>query len=175
MPPGVPPLKENGMGAKPTSLRERMEEHRANPVCASCHASIDPPGFALEHFDAVGKWRETDGGAPINSTIEWSGVTIDSPAGFRAALLSRSYEFKRTVIEKLMTYALGRGVDLSDAPTVRQIGRDLSQTQDRWSTLIADIVKSSQFEMRRAPVAARPAAAVAMNKASGPLNQAGNR
>jgi hypothetical protein len=159
MPPGVPPLKENDMrGGKPTSLRERMEEHRANPVCASCHASIDPPGFALEHFDAVGKWRETDGGAPINSTIEWSGATIDSPAAFRAALLSRSYEFKRTVIEKLMTYALGRGVDLSDAPTVRQIGRDLDQNRDCWSTLITDIVKSSQFQMRRSPVTERPAA-----------------
>jgi hypothetical protein len=166
MPPGVPPLKENDMrGGKPTSLRERMEEHRSNPVCASCHASIDPPGFALEHFDAVGKWRETDGGAPINATIEWSGATIDSPAAFRTALLTRSYEFKRTVIERLMTYALGRGIDLSDAPTVRQIGRDL-QNQDGWSTLITDIVKSSQFEMRRAPVTARPAAsAVALNKA----------
>jgi mono/diheme cytochrome c family protein len=169
-PPGVPPLKESGMGAKATALRERMEEHRANPVCASCHATMDPLGFALEHFDAVGRWRETDGGAPINSTIQWSGVTVDSLKEFRAALLSRGYEFNRTVTEKLMTYALGRGIDLSDAPTVRQIGRDLSQTQgaqsrDCWSTLIADIAKSSQFQMRRAPVKERPAAsAVAGNR-----------
>ncbi len=178
MPPGVPPLKENDMRGKPTSLRERMEEHRANPVCASCHASIDPPGFALEHFDAVGKWRETDGGAPINSTIEWSGVTIDSPAAFRAALLSRGYEFKRTVIEKLMTYALGRGIDLSDAPTVRQIGRDMgqnhgTQNQDGWSTLITDIVKSAQFQMRRAPVTARAVARGNAGNSAG--NDAGNR
>jgi len=160
-PPAPPPpgiiLKDNTSG-KPTALRERMEAHRANAVCASCHASMDPLGFALEHFDATGRWRETDGGAAINSTIEWSGVTADSPKAFRAALLSRSGEFNRTVTEKLMTYALGRGVDLSDAPTVRKIDRDLAQNQDRWSTLIADIVKSSQFEMSRAPVKEPPVA-----------------
>jgi hypothetical protein len=164
-PPGDPPPGANVLKAsavrdgKPLALRERMEEHRANPVCASCHASMDPPGFALEHFDATGRWREDDGGAPINSTVEWSGVTADSPKAFRAALLSRSAEFNRTVTEKLMTYALDRGVDLSDAPTVRQIDRDLAQNQDRWSTLIADIVKSSQFEMSRAPVTEKPAGA----------------
>jgi hypothetical protein len=164
-PPGANVLKESAVrDGKPTSLRERMEEHRANPVCASCHARMDPLGFALEHFDAVGQWRENDGGAPINSTVEWSGVTIDSPASLRAALLSRSYEFDRTVIEKLMTYALGRGVDPSDAPTVRQIGRDI-RNADRWSILIAQIVKSPQFQMRRAPVTERPAAAaVAKNR-----------
>ncbi len=165
-PPGANVLKESEVrGGKPVSLRERMEEHRANPVCAACHAPMDPLGFALEHFDAVGRWRETDNGAAINSTVDWSGVTIDSLKGFRAVLLSRSDEFNRTVTEKLMTYALGRGVDLSDAPTVREIDRDLGQNQDRWSTLIADIVKSSQFQMRRAPVKERPAAtAVAGNK-----------
>jgi hypothetical protein len=163
MPPGIPPLKENEMRGKPTALRERMEEHRSNAVCASCHASMDPLGFVLEHFDAVGKWRETDGGAPINSTIEWSGVTVENLKAFRAALLNRSYEFKRTVTEKLLTYALGRGVDLWDAPTVRKIDRDLSQNQDRWSTLIADVVQSPQFQMRRAP-AERPVAAVAGNR-----------
>jgi hypothetical protein len=175
-PPGDPPPGANVLKAsavrdgKPLALRERMEEHRANPVCASCRARMDPLGFALEHFDAVGRWRDNDGGAPINSTVEWSGVTIDSPAAIRAALLSRSGEFNRTVIEKLMTYALGRGVDLSDAPTIRRIGRDLTQNQgaqnrDCWSTLIADIAKSSQFQMRRAPAKERPAGtAVAGNR-----------
>jgi uncharacterized protein DUF1588/uncharacterized protein DUF1585/uncharacterized protein DUF1592 len=148
-PPNVPPLKENDGKSKPTALRERMEAHRANPVCASCHAPMDPLGFALEHYDAIGKWRETDTGAEINSTITWAGRTVDSPRAFREALLSRSDEFIRTVAEKLFTYALGRGVDFSDAPVVRQLTRDLGQNENRWSTLVLDIVKTPQFQMRR--------------------------
>ncbi len=149
-PPNVPPLKENDGRGKPTALRERMEEHRKNPVCASCHARMDPLGFALEHFDAVGKWRETDMGAEINSTITWSGRVVDSPKAFREALLSRKDEFIRTVTEKLLTYALGRGVDSFDAPTVRQIDRDLAQNDYRWSSLVLGIARSAPFEMRRA-------------------------
>jgi hypothetical protein len=128
-----------------------MEEHRKNPVCAACHARMDPLGFALEHFDAVGKWRETDMGAEINSTINWSGRVVDSPKAFREALLSRKDEFIRTVTEKLLTYALGRGVDSFDAPTVRQIGRELAQNDYRWSSLVLGIARSAPFEMRRAP------------------------
>jgi len=158
-PPNVPPLKENDGKSKPTALRERMEAHRANPVCASCHAPMDPIGFALEHYDAIGKWRETDSGAEINSTINWSGRTVDNPKAFREALLSRGDEFIRTVAEKLLTYALGRGVDYPDAPVVRQLVRDLNQNENRWSALILDIVKTPQFQMRRTSGADAPPAA----------------
>ncbi len=152
-PANVPPLAENDR-QKPTSLRERMEQHRSSPVCASCHARMDPLGFALEHFDAIGRWRETDGGAQINATIMWKGDTIDSPRAFREAWLASGDEFILTVIEKLMTYALGRGVDYYDAPTIRRIARDLARDDDRWSSLVLGIVESDSFQMRRAPDAA---------------------
>ncbi len=163
-PPNVPPLKENDGKSKPVALRERMEEHRKNTVCASCHSRMDPLGFALEHFDATGKWRENDQGAEINSTISWAGRTVDSPKTFREALLSRNDEFIRTVAEKLLTYALGRGVNYPDAPTIRQIARDLAKNDYRWSALVAGIVNSTPFQARRAPLpdgnspAARPVA-----------------
>ena len=151
-PPNVPPLEENEAGEAPTSLRERMEQHRANPVCASCHAQMDPLGFALQHFDAVGRWRENDSGAPINATIEWNGQTIDdSPRAFREALLGQGSEFVRTVTEKLLTYALSRGLTHHDAPTVRQFVRDLAQNDDRWSSLVLGIVTSEPFQMHQAP------------------------
>ncbi len=148
-PANVPPLAENDR-SQPTSLRERMEQHRASPVCASCHARMDPLGFAMEHFDAIGRWRESDGGAAINATITWKGDTIDSPRAFREALLASGDEFMRTVTEKLMTYALGRGVDYYDAPVVRAIVRELERNDDRWSSLILGIVTSDPFQMRRA-------------------------
>jgi cytochrome c551/c552 len=151
-PPNVPPLKENTPGAKPTALRERMEQHRNNPVCASCHSRMDPLGFALEHFDAIGRWRDNDSGAEINSTITLDGATIESPKAFREALLGRGNQFINTVAEKLLTYALGRGVDFSDAPIVRQLVRDLAQNDDHWSTLILGIVKSTPFQMQRVPI-----------------------
>ncbi len=149
-PPNVPPLKENDGKSKPTALRERMEAHRRNPVCAACHGRMDPLGFALEHYDAIGKWRETDTGAEINSTITWFGNTIDSPKAFREALLNRGNEFNKNVVEKLLTYALGRGVDFSDAPTVRRLVADLGRNDYRWSALVLGIVKSTPFQMRRA-------------------------
>ena len=152
-PPNVPPLEENDPAGEPTSLREKMEQHRSNPVCASCHAMIDPLGFALEHFDAIGQWRETDGGAPINATIDWQGRTVDSPRAFREALLGQRTTFVNTVAEKLLTYALGRGLDYQDAPTVRQLVRNLAANDYRWSALIEGIVGSTPFRMRQAPVA----------------------
>ena len=152
-PPNVPPLEENDPAGEPTSLREKMEQHRNNPVCASCHAMIDPLGFALEHFDAIGQWRETDGGAAISATIEWQGQTIDSPRAFREALLGRGSTFVQTVTEKLLTYALGRGVDYRDAPAVRELVRDLARDEYTWSSLIAGIVSSAPFQMRQAPAA----------------------
>ena len=150
-PPNVPPLAENDR-TNPTSLRERMEQHRNSPVCASCHRRMDPLGFAMEHFDAIGRWRETDGGAEINSTITLSGETIDSPRAFREALLAEGHnEFIRTVTEKLLTYALGRGVDYYDAPTIRRIVHDVSDDDYRWSALVRAVVQSQPFRMRRAP------------------------
>ena len=143
----------------PTSLRERMEQHRASPVCASCHTQMDPLGFALEHYDAIGRWRETDGGAPINATITWQGDTIDSPRAFREMLLGSGDEVVRTITEKLMTYALGRGVDQADAPAVRRIVRELAASDHRWSALVLGIDKSDQFQRRRAPEAVDATAA----------------
>jgi cytochrome c5 len=148
-PPNVPPLKENDGKSKPTALRERMEQHRNNAVCASCHARMDPLGFALEHYDAIGQWRETDSGAPINSTIMLAGQTIDSPKAFREALLTNTDEFTRTVTEKLLTYSLGRGLEYYDAPALRQIVRDLTRNDYRWSSLIVGVVQSVPFQMRR--------------------------
>ena len=149
-PPNVPPLEEDEAGAAPTSLREKMEQHRRNPVCATCHTEMDQLGFAMEHFDAIGQWRETDRGADINATIEWAGRTIDSPRTFREALVAKGDEFERTVVEKLLTYALGRGVDYYDAPTIRGIVQDLAGSDYRWSAIIEGVVTSMPFQMRRA-------------------------
>ena len=160
-PANVPPLAENDRG-NPTSLRERMEQHRRSPVCASCHRRMDPLGFAMENFDAIGRWREDDGGAEINSTIELSGHTIDSPRAFREALLAEGdNEFIQAVVEKLLIYALGRGVDYYDAPAMRRITRELGNDGYRWSSLVSKVVASDQFRMRRAP---RPEDGVAANQ-----------
>ena len=149
-PPNVPPLEENEPGAAPTSLRERMERHRENPVCASCHAPMDPLGFALENFDATGRWRDADAGVPIDAaTALTDGATVDGPAGFRDYLLSRSDEFLRTVTEKLLAYALGRELQFYDAPIVRQIVRDAGGEDARWTSVVMGVVKSAPFQMRR--------------------------
>ena len=151
-PPNVPPLAESDR-TNPTSLRDRMEQHRQNPVCASCHRRMDPLGFAMEHFDATGRWRETDGGAPINAEIELSGRTVNSPRTLREALLAEGdREFVRTVAEKMLIYALGRGVLHTDQPLLRRIADQLEQSGERWSTLVGTVVASEQFRMRRAPV-----------------------
>ncbi len=150
-PPNVPPLQENDGRSRPTSLRERMAEHRSNPVCASCHRRMDPMGFALENFDGIGKWRDEDDGIPIETvTVLPDGTTIDSPRRFREVLL-RGDEFVTTVTEKLLTYATGRGVEHYDAPTVRRIVRDLARDGYRWSSLVMGVVGSPPFQMRRAP------------------------
>ena len=155
-PPNVPPLEENDETDTPTSLREKMEQHRSNPVCASCHVRMDQLGFAMEHFDAIGRWRETDGGAVIKATIDWDGQRIESPQAFREVLLGQGTEFLRTVTEKLFSYALGRGVNYYDAPTIRQLVRDLERDEYRWSSLVLGIVKSAPFQMRRVPDSVEP-------------------
>jgi hypothetical protein len=158
-PPNVPPLKENDGKSAPASLRDRMEQHRRNPVCATCHTRMDPLGFALENFDATGRWRETDEGAPINAAITLDGAKIDGPSDFRAALAKHGDEFVRAVAEKVMTYALGRGLQYYDGPTVRQVLREAANDNYKWSALILAIVRSKPFQMTRVPDVdtARPA------------------
>ena len=150
-PPNVPPLEENEPGAAPKSLRERMEQHRANPVCASCHAPLDPNGFVLENFDAVGKWRDADGEAEIDpATTLPDGTEISGLESYRSFLLdARREDVLRTVVEKLLSYGLGRGLEYYDAPVVREIVRDASSHDYRWSAVIMGIVKSAPFQMRR--------------------------
>jgi hypothetical protein len=150
-PPDVPALKENDKGTTPTSVRERLEAHRRNPVCASCHAQMDPLGFALEHFDATGRWRDRgEGGTAIDSTGTLpDGTKFDGPAELRQLLVGRSSRFASTVTAKLLTYALGRALESYDAPAVRRIVRDASASEYRWSSLVLGIVRSTPFRMRR--------------------------
>ena len=153
-PPDVPALAENDdSGEPPRSMRERLEAHRANPVCASCHRVMDPLGFALENFDGIGRWRTTSAaGTPIDTAGELAdGTPVDGPASLRAALLKRPESFVTTVTEKLLTYGLGRGVEYYDAPAVRRIVREAADDDYRWSALIAGIVRSVPFQMRRTP------------------------
>ncbi len=150
-PANVPPLKEDGDGAAPTSGRQRLEQHRANPVCASCHAPMDPLGFALENFNGIGKWRTSEARFSIDATgLLPDGTKFDGPAEFRKALLGQRDEFVNTVAEKLLTYALGRGLEYYDMPAIRKITRDAAPSDYRWSSLILGIVKSTPFQMRAA-------------------------
>ena len=153
-PPDIPELDEDTTGAAPTTMRERMAQHRASPACATCHAKIDPLGFALENFDAVGRWRAGEEGtaAAIDASGALpDGAPFDGPAAFRDALLREPWasEFATTVTEKLLTYALGRGLDHRDASAVRRILRNARADDYRWSSLILGIVESMPFQMRR--------------------------
>ena len=150
-PPDVPALPDRGEGGRPASVRERLEQHRANPVCANCHAPMDPLGFALEHFDAIGKWRATgEGGAPIDASgVFPDGTGFEGLAGLKAMLLGRHEQFVWTVTEKLATYALGRGLEHYDMPAVRAIIRGAAADDYTWSSLVLGIVESTPFQMRR--------------------------
>jgi hypothetical protein len=150
-PPDVPPLKGNQEGQKPKTMREQMAEHRANPVCAGCHKAMDSIGFAMENFDAVGAWRTQDAGNPIDASGELADSTkINGVVSLRNALLSRPELFAGTVTQKLLIYALGRGLDYRDMPTVRAILRDASRDDYRLSALILGVVHSAPFQMRTA-------------------------
>jgi hypothetical protein len=148
-PPNVPPLKESEAAQSATSVRQRMEEHRQNPVCAACHKIMDPIGFSLENFDLIGRWRTTDGDSKIDASGELvDGTKLDGPASLRRAILSRSEVFVRTMTEKLLTYATGRAMKYYDMPVVRSIAREAAQHDNRFSYLILGIVKSDPFQMR---------------------------
>jgi hypothetical protein len=165
-PPNVPALKENNEGGKVLSVRERLEEHRKSPACASCHKIMDPLGFSLENFDAIGQWRaKSEDGAPIDASgVLLDGSKVDGPATLRAALMSRPDVFVSTLTEKLLTYALGRGVDYNDEPAIRAIVARAASDHYRFSDLVAGIVKSPPFRMKikAAPDATVPPVKTAM-------------
>jgi hypothetical protein len=149
-PPNVPDLEETKAvkNAKLLSVRERMEEHRSNPACTSCHRVIDPLGLALENYDATGAWRIKDNAVPVDPTGElYDGTKIEGPAGLRLALLKRSDVVLQTFTESLMTYALGRQVEYDDMPTVRAIARAAAANNNRMSAFVSGIVKSAAFQM----------------------------
>jgi hypothetical protein len=148
-PPDVPPLKENQEGDKPRSIREQMTEHRATPVCASCHKMMDPIGFSLENFDAVGAWRSAEEGLPIDATGQLSdGTMVDGVVDLRKALLRDPEAFVTAFTEKLLTYALGRGLDYRDMPAVRAIVARTAGENYRMSAIILAVANSTPFRMR---------------------------
>jgi hypothetical protein len=165
-PPNVPALEDSGESGTPHSVRERLELHRQDPVCAACHAIIDPPGLALENFDPVGRWRETDSGQPIDATTTLpGGIAVDGPGGLREAILSRPELFVSTLTEKLMTYALGRRLEAEDMPTVRRIVRAAASDDYRFGAIVLGIVDSRQFQ-QKAHLPTNPTQTVADNGAS---------
>jgi hypothetical protein len=150
-PPNTPALQENpGRGAKALTMRERIAQHRANPACFGCHQLMDPVGFSLENYDAVGRWRTVEDGAKIDASgVLPDGSKFDGAAGLEKALLSRPENFAITLTEKLLTYGLGRAVEYYDGPAVRKIVRDAGENNFRFSSFIAGIASSKPFQMRR--------------------------
>jgi hypothetical protein len=149
-PPAVPALKENTTIDHALTMRQLLAEHRDNPACSGCHKLMDPIGFALENYDAVGRYRTMAEGKPIDATGALpDGSTFDGVTGLEKALLARPELFLTTFTEKLVTYALGRGVEYYDAPAIRKIVRDSGNDDYRFSSIIQGIVASTPFDMRR--------------------------
>ena len=150
-PPNVPPLADAGPGGHALSMRDRMEQHRANPACAACHQLMDPAGLSMENFDAIGRWRtHGDGRTAIDASGSLpGGLTFEGASGLREAVLSRPELFVGTMTEKLFTFALGRGVEHGDASAIRAIVREAKENEYRFSSLVLGIAKSVPFQMRR--------------------------
>ena len=151
-PPGVETnlAESREPGAPPTSMRQRLERHRANPSCAACHAVMDPVGFSLEHYDLIGKWRDADSGVPVDPSGRLAdGTALEGPGSLRRALLDRRDAVAMTATEKLLTYALGRRVEHFDMPAVRAIVREAGRDDYRFSALITAIVESTPFRMKK--------------------------
>jgi len=148
--PNVPTLEESNKVAAPKTVREQLERHRSSAVCAGCHRMIDPVGFALEQFNSVGQWRETTAdGTPIDvAAVLADGSKVDGPAALRTAILSRPDAFLTILTERMLTYALGRGVDASDMPVVRSIVKKTAQDNYRLASIVLNIVESRPFQMR---------------------------
>jgi len=148
-PANVPPLKETGDDGKPMSSKALLEQHRANPACATCHRIMDPLGFSLENFDATGKWRVKEAAGVVDASGQLAdGTPVDGPSALRQAILKHPDQFVRTMTEKMLTYALGRGLDYYDMPVVRAIARDAAAQNDRFSSIVVGIVKSTPFQMK---------------------------
>jgi hypothetical protein len=150
-PPNVPALEDTKGTAngKVLTVRERMEEHRKNPACASCHRVIDPMGLALENFDVTGRWRIKDAGFPVDAAgVMYDGTKLEGPAGLRAGLLKHQDVFLQTFTENLMTYALGRRMEYTDMPAIRKIVRDAGKNGYRFSAFVNGVVNSAAFQMR---------------------------
>jgi hypothetical protein len=149
-PPGVPPLNESAVNGRKLTTREQVERHRANAVCASCHARMDPFGFALENFDVIGRWRTRDEGGEIDASARLpNGDSFSGPQGLRSYLLNHPDQFVNAVVSRLLTYALGRELDVRDQPTIRQIMREAAPGGYRIQDLIVAIVNSVPFRMRQ--------------------------
>jgi mono/diheme cytochrome c family protein len=147
-PPNVPPFPETPSGQQPKTVRARMEQHRANPVCAGCHANMDPLGFAMENFDAIGTWRDAADGSPVDSSAALpDGTRLNGPHGLLELVSARQALFLETVTEKLLTFALGRGIEPSDMPAVRRIVKEAAANNYRWSSLILGVTTSAPFQM----------------------------
>ena len=147
-PPNVPSLDDVVIGAE-LSIRERLAQHRANPACASCHDIMDPIGFALENYDAVGRWRDYDLGQPVESVGHLAdGSSFDGVSGLEAGMLKRPEKFVAAMTEKLFTYALGRGIEVYDRPAVREVVRRAAADDYRFSVVIWGIINSPTFQMR---------------------------
>jgi len=170
-PPAVPPLRESGKMANgqpvplEISMRDRMQEHRASPTCATCHQMMDPIGFALESFDAIGKARTREFGKVLDVTAQLTdGVKFEGPTGLRQALERYSPQFVSNLTEKLFVYALGRSVDYRDMPQIRAVVRDARTSNYRMSSLILGIVRSPAFTMNSQDAAGEGATAASDRK-----------
>ena len=148
-PPDVPPLDEAGVGAA-MSLRQQMEKHRNNAICASCHSRMDPLGFGLENFDAIGRWRTVDGKFPIDASGKLpDGTAFNGPGELKEDLKANSPAFVEGLAEKMLTYALGRGLERFDRPAVKRIARQTVQDGARFSNLVMAVVTSLPFQERQ--------------------------
>jgi len=168
-PPNIPALPENadsrtGHVAKPLSVRERLEEHRKNPACAGCHRMMDPLGFSLENFNAIGVWRTNDSGFRIDPSGKmFDGTKLDGPASLRQAILNRSDVFLGTFAENLLSYGVGRVAEPYDMPAVRAVAHEVARSNNRFSAFVLAIVKSAPFQMRKAEDGEAPAGTGAQN------------
>jgi hypothetical protein len=155
-PPNIPPLPDGGADGKVVSLRERMEKHRANPVCAGCHRSMDPIGFAMENFDGIGRWRATEDGRPIDASgTLFTGAKVDGMTGLRNEIAKRPDVFVGVLTERMLTYAVGRGLEYYDMPAVRTIVQDARTANYRFSSIVLGVARSVPFQMKESSLTVR--------------------